>query len=52
MTFDQCEQGLNIQRYSQTCWQTGYMTQLGGDLKVLCTYHQVEDVLNKEVLEP
>ncbi|KAI7886558.1 hypothetical protein K492DRAFT_203095 [Lichtheimia hyalospora FSU 10163] len=32
-TFEQCEQGLNILRYSQTCWQTGYMSQLGGDLK-------------------
>ncbi|KAI9498307.1 hypothetical protein BDB00DRAFT_799781 [Zychaea mexicana] len=28
-----CEQALNVRRYSRTCWQTGYMSQLGGDVK-------------------
>ncbi|KAI8144848.1 hypothetical protein BJV82DRAFT_61231 [Fennellomyces sp. T-0311] len=28
-----CEQALNIQRYSRTRWQTGFMSQLGGDVK-------------------
>ncbi|KAG0181593.1 Bud site selection protein bud4 [Apophysomyces sp. BC1034] len=29
-----CEQALNIQRFHQTCWQTGYMSQLGGDVNL------------------
>ncbi|KAG2217293.1 hypothetical protein INT45_000374 [Circinella minor] len=28
-----CEKGLNVQRCYRTCWQSGYMSQLGGDVK-------------------
>ncbi|KAI8379793.1 uncharacterized protein BYT42DRAFT_340810 [Radiomyces spectabilis] len=28
-----CEDGMNIRRFHETIWQTGYMSQLGGDFK-------------------
>ncbi|ORZ15980.1 hypothetical protein BCR42DRAFT_45821 [Absidia repens] len=30
---DSCENALNIQRFHQTIWRSGYMSQLGGDVK-------------------
>ncbi|KAL1919242.1 uncharacterized protein VTP21DRAFT_1934 [Calcarisporiella thermophila] len=29
----ECQEALNIRRWHLMCWQSGYMTQMGGDLK-------------------
>ncbi|CAO3617223.1 unnamed protein product [Cunninghamella echinulata] len=33
LNIEGCEQALNIQRFHKTIWHSGYMSQLGGDVK-------------------
>ncbi|KAI9314301.1 hypothetical protein BX666DRAFT_2029827 [Dichotomocladium elegans] len=32
-TFAECEEGFNVLRDARHCWKTGYMSQIGGDVK-------------------